>query len=273
MPSERRVILVTGASSGLGAAGARALAARGHRVYGASRSAAPADRPVSGEPVPLPMDVTSTDSVAEGIRTVLDREGQVDAVVNNAGIGIAGAVEDTSVEEAQALFDTNFFGAHRVCRAVLPHFRARRSGLIVNVGSIGGRLTIPFQGFYSASKAALDALTAGLRMECADFGTRVVLIEPGDFATAFTEHRVFAAEAGEGSSYRARCERAVATMARDERGGAPPDAFGERLVRIVEGADRASHVLCGPRAQRIAARLAPWLPARWLDRGLLAYYG
>jgi NAD(P)-dependent dehydrogenase (short-subunit alcohol dehydrogenase family) len=219
------------------------------------------------------MDVRDTDSVERAIHDVQAQAGRLDVVVNNAGIGLAGAIEDTSVDEARALFETNFFGAHRVCRAALPHFRAQGSGLIVNVGSIGGRVTLPYQGFYSASKAALETLSASLRMECAAFGVRVVLVEPGDFATEFTEHRAFAAEAGQGSVYRARCERAVARAARDERAGARPDEFAALLVRIVEGRERGARALCGNLAQRAVGRLAPWLPARWVDRGMLAYYG
>lgn len=219
------------------------------------------------------MDVRDTPSVDRAIRDLHAREGRLDVVINNAGIGLAGAVEDTSVDEARALFETNFFGVHRVCRAALPHFRAQGAGLIINVGSIGGRVTLPYQGFYSASKAALEALNAALRMECAAFGVRVVLVEPGDFATEFTAHRAWASDAGEGSGYRAACERAVAKAASDERAGARPEAFAALIVRIVEGRERGAHALCGNLAQRAVGRLAPWLPARWVDRGLLAYYG
>src|SRR5215210_851396 len=111
------------------------------------------------------MDVGEEGSIGEGVEQVLEAEGRIDAVVNCAGFGIAGAVEDTSIEEAKAQFETNFFGVLRVCQAVLPAMRERRSGLIINISSIAGLISVPFQGFYSASKFALEGLTEALRLE------------------------------------------------------------------------------------------------------------
>jgi NAD(P)-dependent dehydrogenase (short-subunit alcohol dehydrogenase family) len=147
-----RVVLITGASAGFGRACAQHLGRLGHRVYGTSRRAeCPDPAELRSPPLVLPMDVCDDDSVQRAVDFVLKQEGRIDVVVNNAGVGLAGAVEDTSVEEARALFETNFFGVLRVCRAVLPALRAQRSGLIVNVSSLGGLVTIPFQGLYSAS--------------------------------------------------------------------------------------------------------------------------
>jgi len=270
MESGSRVVLVTGASSGLGAACARALSARGHRVYGASRRAG-TDAPAAGAPIPLAMDVTDEASVGAAVAALLAREGRLDVVVNNAGVGLAGSIEDTAVDEARALFETNLFGVHRVCRATLPLLRARGDGLVVNVGSIGGRVAIPFQGFYSASKAALHVFNDALRGELAPFGVRVVLVEPGDFRTGFTASRVFA-RAGAGSPYASRCARAVGVMEADERAGADPESLAARVVDIVEGRARGTRHLAGRLSQRLVARLAPWLPDALLDRGLRAYY-
>src|SRR5262249_36323393 len=151
------VVLVTGASSGLGRAAAGELDRRGHRVYGGSRSPAPGSGPtVRMEAVRL--DVDDDASVEAAFREIVDREGRLDAVVNAAGFGIAGAIEDTRVEEARAQFETNVFGVLRVCRAALPVFRRQGAGTIVNVSSIAGRVSLPFQGFYSASKFALEGL-------------------------------------------------------------------------------------------------------------------
>ena len=272
MGAQSRVVLVTGASSGLGAACARRLAERGHRVYGTSRRAPPPSEGLAAAPVLIPMDVGDEASVEAGVSLVLAREGRLDVVVNNAGIGLAGSIEDTRVDEARALFETNFFGVHRVCRRVLPILRAQGEGLVVNVGSIGGVVAIPFQGIYSASKAALEALSDALRLELAPFGVRVVLVQPGDFCTAFTAHRVLAAAAGAGSAYRERCRRAVAVMEADERSGAPPEQLAALLVRIVEGRAAASRHFTGRLAQRVVARLRPVLPDRLVDRGLVAYY-
>ena len=175
----RSVVLITGASSGFGEACADHLARRGYRVYGTSRRARFPEGGAEENPRMIPMDVCDDDSVRAAVEFVLAAEGRLDVVVNNAGLGMAGAVEDTSLEEARALFETNFFGMHRVCRAVLPTLRAQRSGLIVNISSIGGLIAIPFQGFYSASKFATEALTEALRMDYDAFGRVLSDTNPG----------------------------------------------------------------------------------------------
>ena len=182
----KRVVLVTGASSGIGLACATHLAGRGYRVYGTSR------RPGAGQAGSLAMlaaDVTDDGSVEQAVATVLDREGRLDIVVNNAGMGIAGPVENTSIEQAKWQLEVNFFGAFRVCRAALPAMRKQGSGYIVNIGSIGGLIAIPYQAMYSASKFALEGMSEALRMEVRPFGVRVVIIEPGDHKTGITQNR------------------------------------------------------------------------------------
>jgi len=214
MDNTARVVLVTGASSGFGHAIAKALATKGDRVFGAARSAAAgaADGFTS-----LAMDVTQDDSVAACVAAVVATAGRIDAVINNAGIGIAGAIEDTSAAEAHAQFETNFFGTHRVCRAVLPQLRAQGAGVIINMSSLAGRIALPFQAFYSATKFAIEAYTEALRMEVRPFGIAVSMIEPGDFATSFTVNRRMTAGSLPVSPYHEPMVRAIATMARDEQ--------------------------------------------------------
>jgi NAD(P)-dependent dehydrogenase (short-subunit alcohol dehydrogenase family) len=263
-----RVVLVTGASSGIGLECARHLAARGHRVYGASRSAR-ADAPFT----PLRMDVTRDDEVRAGIDQILAAESRLDVVVNNAGFGIAGAVEDTSIDEARAQFETNVFGAMRVCAAALPHMRGRRDGLIVNVSSIAGLVPVPYQGLYSASKAALESLSESMRMELRPFGVRVALLEPGDFRTGFTAGRVRVARANASSAYAEDFERALAAIERDETGAPPPEAVARALARVVEGGgDRFRHPVAAP-MQRAAPVLRQLLPRGLYERLLLQAYG
>ena len=137
------------------------------------------------------------------VKHIMEEAGTIDALINNAGCGLAGAVEDTSSEEAILQMDVNFMGAFRVARAVLPVMRQRRSGVIVNVSSLGGLFGLPFQSFYSASKFALEGFTESLRHEVGKFGIRVVLVEPGDVKTGFTGSRVLAAAAGSSSAYAA----------------------------------------------------------------------
>ena len=222
------VALITGASSGIGAACAAFLAAQGYRVYGGSRSAVTA-----AGVEPLALDVSDDASVARAIETILAKEGRLDILVNNAGFGIAGAIEDTSIDEARAQFDVNFFGVLRMCRAVLPGMRQQKTGYIVNIGSIGGLIAIPFQGFYSASKFALEGFSEALRLEVRPFGIRVVLIEPGDHRTSFTQNRRSTAQSGEGSAYRDRFHRAIARMAADEQGGPGPEGVARLLLKVV----------------------------------------
>jgi NAD(P)-dependent dehydrogenase (short-subunit alcohol dehydrogenase family) len=187
-------VLITGASSGIGKACAEYLFMRRCRVYGTSRRTPHVEpRSTPPEAVPLfqtiPLDITSDESVEKAVSLVLESEGRIDAVVNNAGFGLAGAVESTSIAEAREQFETNFFGTMRVCRAVLPAMRRQGHGHILNVSSVAGQIGIPFQGIYSATKFAVEGLTEALRLEVAPFGIRVVLIEPGDFHTGFTANR------------------------------------------------------------------------------------
>lgn len=267
------VVLVTGASSGFGRAIAARLHARGHRVFGTSRRASlPSSGDGAAAPVLVPMDVCDEGSVHAGVEFVRRHAGRLDAVVNNAGVGIAGAIEDTTPEEALDLFQTNLFGVHRVCRAVLPVFAAQGAGTIVNVGSIGGVIAIPFQGWYSASKAALAAFNEALRLEVEPRGVRVVLVEPGDFKTGFTDNRVFAAGA-RSEAYGERCERAVAVMANDERNGGDPDDFAALIERIVNGAATRPVYRAGMAAQRLAVALKRIAPTAAFDRIIRRYYG
>ncbi|MEM3087425.1 MAG: SDR family NAD(P)-dependent oxidoreductase [Halobacteria archaeon] len=189
--ADARVVLVTGASSGIGQATARLLAREGFRVFGTSRK--PAAGKVDGVEM-VPLDVTSEATVRECVETVLNRAGRVDGLVNNAGHELAGAVEETALEDAKAQFETNFFGTHRMTRAVLPHMRARRSGHLVTIGSLAGVIPIPFVGFYSATKFALEGYTEALRHEVRPFGIRVSIVEPSFMRTGLQGARRWASE-------------------------------------------------------------------------------
>ena len=269
----RKAVLITGASSGFGKAASAHLVSQGYHVYGTSRRAQfPAAGKAASFPVMIPMDVCDDASVRAAVNFVLEREGRIDVAVNNAGLGVSGAIEDTSPDEARAQMETNFFGLHRVCRAVLPSMRQQRSGLIVNIGSIAGRVAIPFQGFYSASKSAVASLTEALRMEVRPFGIDVVLIEPGDFRTDFTANRVVARQSQSGSFYAERCGAAVAVMERDERGGADPQALAGLLGGIIASETPRPRFLIGTFPERLIARLKSALPAALFERIIMSYY-
>ncbi len=258
-----RVVLVTGASSGIGQACAVFLADHGYKVYGASRRAV-----TSAGVVPLVMDVTCEESVANAVALVLEREGRLDVVVNNAGVAVAAAVEDSAIADAKEQFDVNFFGVLRVCRAVLPAMRRQGAGYIVNVGSIGGLIAIPYQGLYSASKFALEGLSESLRLEVRGFGIRVVLIEPGDHRTGLTENRRLI----QSVTYDEQFRRAVGRMAADEQGGPDPERVAQLIHRVIQKNQPRLRYTAGPPAQRVAVWLKRLMPYALVEKLMRLYY-
>lgn len=261
-----QVVLITGASSGIGQACARHLARQGYRVFGTSR------RPeATAEFEMISMDVTDDESVRQGVEEVMRRAGRLDILVNNAGFGIAGAVEDTSPEEAIAQLETNFFGVLRLCRAVLPIMRAQGSGTIVNIGSLAGLIALPFQGLYSASKFALEGLSEALRMEVQPFGIRVVLIEPGDVRTNFTSRRR-RTRASVGSPYAEKMERALAVAEYDEQHGVPPEAVARVLGRVLRLRHPRLRYRAGSLFQKFAASAKRFLPEMLFEWAVKKYY-
>jgi NAD(P)-dependent dehydrogenase (short-subunit alcohol dehydrogenase family) len=218
------------------------------------------------------MDVREPASIEAALAFILQREGRLDVLVNNAGIALAGAVEETSIDEARGQFDTNFFGVHRVCQSVLPIMRKQRSGLIVNIGSIGGRVSIPFQGFYCASKRALAALTDSLRMEVKPFGIQVTLFEPGDFRTGLTANRLFADGSRDASAYTDRQNAAIAVMEKDEQGGPDPRQLALLLERVMAKQRVRPRYLVGMLPQKLAVLAQRALPASVFEKLIMSYY-
>jgi NAD(P)-dependent dehydrogenase (short-subunit alcohol dehydrogenase family) len=281
----KRVVLITGASSGIGDSVARCLVSRGYKVYGTSRK--PSTAGITGNKKKtaaesasksvmdfqmLGMDVTDTDSIDSAVQKIISSEGRLDILINNAGIGFAGSIEETTNAEAMAQFDTNFFGVHRMCRAVIPQMRMQGSGHIVNIGSMGGEIAIPFQAFYSASKAALAMLSDGLSMELKPFGITVSRIDPGDYKTAFTDNRIFVAASTSQSKYYERCQRAVAVMEHDEQNGADPEELARFLANVLEASSPKTKYRAGLLLQRFMVGLAPFLPARTVENLLMKTY-
>ncbi|MCK8498880.1 SDR family oxidoreductase [Myxococcus fulvus] len=265
-----KVVLVTGASSGIGEACAELLSVRKHVVYGTSR------RPPRTQSVGyrmLALDVTQEDSVRRAVAELLEREGRLDVVVNNAGHALAGALEDTSVEEAWRQLDTNVLGVLRVCKAVLPHMRERRSGLIINIGSLGGVVGLPFQGLYSASKFALEGLTESLRQEVEAFGIQASLVEPGDVRTRLTDNRVRAAGSRDGSAYREPFEKVLAIIEKEEREGVPAEAVARKVLEVMEAREPDVRYSVGKLSQRAAVVAKTLLPARTFEGLLMSMFG
>lgn len=260
------VVLITGASSGIGQACARHLAARGWRVFGAQRSRMADDPAARIESVSL--DVTDDESVRAAVQTVIERAGRIDALINNAGCAYMGAVEDTSVDEAKAQLETNFFGVLRLCRAVVPVMRRQGGGRIINISSLAGVLGLPFSGLYSASKFALEGMSESLRWETRPFGIKVSLIEPGDFATQLPAARRIARAAESADTYRTAFEKVQAAQAKDEAGAPSPEAVAQLVERILRHPNPALRYSVGMFGQRIVVPLKRFLPQRLFEWAL-----
>ncbi|MBQ2661812.1 MAG: SDR family oxidoreductase [Clostridia bacterium] len=228
-----KVVFLTGASSGIGQACAKTLAEEGFYVYGGSRRGGENTLFESGGFITmLKVDVTSTPSVEEAVKQILAEQGRIDILINCAGIGISGAVEDCTGEDGLEQMNTNYAGILRTVRAVLPQMRERRNGLIINIGSVGGIFSIPFQTLYSSSKYAVEALTEGLRIELKPFSVRASLIEPGDVKTGFTAARRFT-QASKTTAYGDEFRHAIAQMEHDEQNGADPSLIVRSILKTI----------------------------------------
>ena len=253
----RRVVLVTGASSGIGAATALRFAAAGDIVYGLSRH--PAELPGV---LPLAADVTDEAQVMAAVAEIVAAQGRVDVLVNNAGFGISGAVEFTGTEEAQRQLDVNFFGMVRMNRQVLPVMRKQGYGRIVNLSSVAGAIPIPFQTYYSASKAAINSYTMALANEVKPFGIQVCCVQPGDIRTGFTAARE-KNQLGD-DIYGGRIARSVSGMERDEQTGMAPEQAGAFIARVATRKGVRPVNTIGLQ-YKFFCFLAKVLPARWLN--------
>lgn len=227
-----KVILITGATSGIGYACARLFAQKGFTVWAASRRAGAQPEKFEGGGIIYfqAMDVCDEASVAFAVNHIIEQSGEIGTVLHCAGIGIAAAAEDALAKEVSLQFETNYFGTLRVNRFVLPYMRKRGAGLVLVTGSIAGLIAIPFQSHYSSSKYALEAYVEALRLESKPFGIKACLVEPGDTKTGFTGSRWLAMPAG--SPYRDTCESSVNKMARDEQNGRSPESVAKVAVRL-----------------------------------------
>ena len=255
-----KVILITGASSGFGGQMAKALAKSGHRVFGTSRNERPDDDGIRM----VPLDVTRDESVASCIQQILGEAGRIDVLINNAGNGICGAIEDTTLIEAQAQLDTNFWGAVRMIQQVLPIMRHQHAGRIITIGSLGGHAALPYQAFYSASKFALEGLNEALRLELTGSGIDATIICPGDFKTGFTDARVVA-EKAKGSFYADKMERTVKIYEHDEINGADPVLIARLVEKIVRSKKIRVRYFVGKFEQRFGILLKRWIRPEWFE--------
>jgi short-subunit dehydrogenase len=265
-----KVILVTGASSGIGLACANALQAKGHTVYGSSRDLGRI-KAVSFKPIEL--DVTSDASVKDAIDKIITAEGKIDVLVNNAGNGVTGPAYAMPAEYAKKQFEVNFFGVVRVSSAVLPKMIEAKQGLVVNIGSLAGLFGLPYQGLYSASKYAIEGYSQSLRMELRGTGVKVTIINPGDFKSDFTQNREKVPFTLKNEKLEAQYNSAVASMEKDESIGSDPAVIGKKLCEIVEKASPSHRYLVGAIGQTIAVTLKSILPNGLFEMLMNDHYG
>jgi NAD(P)-dependent dehydrogenase (short-subunit alcohol dehydrogenase family) len=257
----RRVVLITGASAGIGRATADRLHGQGWTVVGASRRGT-----ASGGWAPMVMDVDDDDSVRTGVETVVAERGRLAAVVACAGWGLAGAVEQTPIDQAKRQLETNFWGTVRVVQAVLPVMRRQGGGRVVLVSSIGGIVALPFQAFYSASKFALEGYGEALAYEVAPFGIAVTLVEPGNVRTEFTENRLDVVPPDGEDAYADMVAKSVGLMARDEQNGVPPGDVAVAVARALDSRRPRRRVSVGKPDERVGIIAKRLLPSRIFER-------
>ena len=250
----KKVVLITGASSGIGWACAQHLSQLNHNVIGASRRPAVREGWTSIE-----MDVDDSQSVTAGVEHTIGQFGGLDAIVTCAGWGLAGAIEQTPINEARAQIETNFFGTVRAVVAALPSLR-ERNGNVILMGSIGGTIGIPFQGYYSASKFALEGWAEALAREVRPHGVKVTLIEPGNFHTGFTGSRKIVTVNGN-DPYAVARAKAIDVMEKDELAGADPSSVAKLVAKVLASSRAPRRRTVGPAGERIgpmAKRLLPY---------------
>jgi len=260
------VALVTGASSGIGLVVAQSLVKAGYRVFGTSRKPLPDNAGVTM----LVCDVTSQASVDQAVETIIGQTGRIDLVVNNAGVGLLGGAEESSIAQAQRLFDVNVFGVARVVNAVLPIMRRQKSGRIVNMSSLLGVIPSPFNAFYASTKHAIEGYSESLDHEVREFGVRVVLVQPGVTRTAFEENLTRADQPI--AVYDTARARSEALMRQWVEEGDPPQVVADAVVRAAGAAKPKLRYPAGKQSNQLGA-LRRFIPSAAFDNAVRKHYG
>lgn len=230
---ERKVVLVTGGSSGIGLATCRYLQQKGCKVYGTSRKASHGE--LMHDIPMLRLFLDDSKSIADAIHWLIQKEGRIDVLVNNAGTGIAGAIEDTTTEEIASIFQTNVFGQLECCRIAIPQMRKQNKGQIIFISSIAGEFGLPYRGVYSASKAAIDRFSETMRMELAEWNIPVSIVQPGDYKTNINNNRIIAKRSlDQDSPYYEGFTKNYEGISKDISGGHPPIDVAKVVWKIID---------------------------------------
>lgn len=263
-----QIILITGASSGFGKITAQMLSEQGHIVYGTSRKFLEN----TGKVRMLVVDVTNLLSIRQAVEQIISEQGRIDVLINNAGMGIGGALELATEQEVNVQMNTNFFGVVNMCKAVLPYMRKARRGKIINISSIGGVMGIPYQGFYSASKFAVEGYSETLALEVHPFHIKVCLVEPGDFNTGFTDNRNISELTRINGDYGDSFLKSLKIIEEEERNGCDPRKLGSAICKLVARKNPPFRTKVGPLIQVLFARSKSWLPDSIMQYALRIFY-
>lgn len=263
-----KVILITGGSSGIGKSIGEFLHKKGFKVYGTSRNPENIKNSVFSL---VALDVRNVESIQSAISEIIQKEGKIDIVVNNAGVGITGPLEEIPTSEIKNNFETNFFGPIEVMKAVLPHMRSQKSGLIINITSIAAYMGLPYRSIYSASKGALELITEALRMEVKDFGIHIANVAPGDFATNIASGR-FHAPLIKGSAYEIPYGNTLKIMDEHVDLGSNPDEMALAIFKIIETPVPKIHYKVGVFMQKFSIVLKRILPDKVYEKMLMNHY-
>lgn len=264
----KKVVFITGASSGIGKSIGTYLKSKDYVVYGTSRN----PEKVTETAFPLiKLDVRDTISISTAIHKVLELEGKIDVLINNAGVGITGPLEEIPTEEIKNNFETNFFGPIEVMKAVLPTMRTQKAGLIINITSIAGYMGLPFRSVYSASKGALELVTEALRMEVKPFNVKITNVAPGDFATNIAAGR-YHAPLIKGSAYETTYGPSLTTMNEHVDSGKDPEYMAKAIESIIEHADPKVHYKVAVPLQKFSIVLKRILPDKMYEKMLMNHY-
>ncbi len=266
---ENRVVLITGGSSGIGKAVGTYLVSKGFRVYGTTRN--PERYPGFSGFELVPMEVRDSETIKAAIAMILQKEGRLDILINNAGVGIGGPVEETPLDEVRKVLEVNLLGPVAVIRHVLPVMREQQSGLIINISSIAAYMGLPFRGYYSASKGALALLTESLRMETAGSGVIITSVAPGDVATNIASGR-YHAPVLEDSPYKNAYEHSLGLMNQHVNKGQDPLLIARKIYRITRSKSPGVHYIVGSPIQRLSLVLKKILPDKLYEKLLLNHY-
>ncbi|MEM8506772.1 MAG: SDR family oxidoreductase [Bacteroidota bacterium] len=266
---ERKVVLITGGSSGIGQATGKYLSSKGYRVYGTTRNL---DKHKDFKHFELlELDVQRQGSIDRTVEYIITKEGRLDVLVNNAGVGITGPLEETPIEEITKAFDINFNGPIRMIKSVLPQMRSQNSGLIINITSIAGYMGLPFRGVYSSTKAALEIATEALRMEVKVFGVEIATIAPGDFATNIAAGR-YHVPVVEDSPYQNTYPKALALMNKDVDAGEEPIVVAKKVFHLIQLRKPGIRYPVGAFLQKLSIFLKKILPGKYYERLLMNHY-